>query len=154
MHSYYRDAVRDPSSSAGSGSTGATVPLEPVVPRSVVDLDRLATWMDREGLPSGAISGTYLIAGGTQNILLHFERGGRSYVLRRPPEHKRANSDETMRREARVLAALASTPVPHPALIAVCPGEEVIGASFYLMEPIDGFNPVVALPERYRHDLV
>jgi aminoglycoside phosphotransferase (APT) family kinase protein len=35
-------------------------------------------------------------------------------VLRHPPPHKRANSDETMRREARVLAALAGTTCPTP----------------------------------------
>ena len=52
--------------------------------------------------------------GGTQNLLLRFVRNGRTFILRRPPEHKRKNSDETMRREARVLGALADTDVPHP----------------------------------------
>jgi aminoglycoside phosphotransferase (APT) family kinase protein len=56
---------------------------------------------------------------------------------------KRKNSDETMRREARVLAALHGTEVPHPALIAACPDTDVIGAAFYLMEPVDG---VTGLP--------
>ena len=41
----------------------------------------------------------------------HERSGGRSYVLRRPPLHKRANSDETMRREARMLAALRGSAV-------------------------------------------
>ena len=115
----------------------------PAVP---VDLTALAAWMDAEGLGAGPIEEAALLAGGTQNILLKFRRGGRSFVLRRPPPHPRANSNETMRREARVLGALADTAVPHPRLIAACPDESVIGAAFYLMEPVDGFNATVALP--------
>jgi aminoglycoside phosphotransferase (APT) family kinase protein len=70
-------------------------------------------------------------------------------VLRRPPLHKRGNSDETMRREARVLGALAGSAVPHPGLIAAEPDTEVLDAAFYLMEPIDGFNPSLGLPAAY-----
>ena len=110
-----------------------------------VDLAAVAAWMDGQGLGDGAIENAVLLAGGTQNILLKFERSGRSYVLRRPPPHLRANSNETMRREARVLGALAGTDVPHPGLIAACPQEDVIGAAFYLMEPVDGFNPTTGL---------
>ncbi len=117
-----------------------------------VDLTVLSRWMDQRGLPYGSIVDPTLIAGGTQNILLHFGRGGRSYVLRRPPLHKRKNSDETMRREARVLAALSGSEVPHPALIASEPDPDVLGAAFYLMEPVDGFNPTLGLPEPFDHD--
>ncbi len=111
-----------------------------------VDMAAVAAWMDRQGLGSGPLEDAVLLAGGTQNILLKFSRSGRSYVLRRPPPHLRANSNETMRREARVLAAIAGTDVPHPGLIAACGEETVIGAAFYLMEPIDGFNPTTGLP--------
>ena len=117
-----------------------------------VDLDRLAAWMDDAGLPPGPIEDVEPLGGGTQNVLVRFRRGGTAYVLRRPPLHKRANSDETMRREARVLAALAGSDVPHPALIAACPDEDVLGAAFYLMEPIDGANPTVGLPQPYLDD--
>ena len=114
-----------------------------------VDLAALAAWMDEQGLPGGGISSTETLGGGTQNILLRFERGGRSYVLRRPPLHKRRNSDETMRREARMLAALAGSRVPHPGLIAACGDEAVLGAAFYLMEPVDGFYAPAGLPEPF-----
>jgi len=117
-----------------------------------VDLGRLASWMDERGLDAGPIVDGELIAGGTQNILLRFRRGDRTYVLRRPPPHKRSNSDETMRREAMVLAALAGTEVPHPALIAAEPDVDVIGAAFYLMEPVDGFNPSMGLPQPHASD--
>jgi aminoglycoside phosphotransferase (APT) family kinase protein len=124
------------------------VPLDP----AIVDLDRVEAWMSERGLGSGPITDVELIAGGTQNVLVRFRRRERSYVLRRPPPHKRANSDETMRREARVLGALAGSDVPHPGLIAAEPGLDVIGAAFYLMEPIDGFNATLGLPEPHASD--
>ncbi len=123
-----------------------------VVDPAVVDLERVAAWMDDHGLEEGPLVGPELITGGTQNILLRFRRGSRTFVLRRPPPHKRANSDETMRREARVLAALAGTDVPHPGLIAAEPDESVIGAAFYLMEPVEGFNVTLGLPPALADD--
>jgi aminoglycoside phosphotransferase (APT) family kinase protein len=107
----------------------------------LVDAARLAGWMDEQGLGDGPLTDAERLAGGTQNILVRFRRAGRTYVLRRPPEHKRANSDETMRREAVLLAGLAGTDVPHPGLVAACPDLDVLGSAFYLMEPIDGVNP-------------
>lgn len=117
-----------------------------------VDLAILDAWMDDQGLPAGEISSLEELTGGTQNILLKFSRGGREFVLRRPPIHKRANSDETMRREARVLGALAGSEVPHPGLIAACGDEALLGAAFYLMEPVDGFNASVGLPPLHDGD--
>jgi aminoglycoside phosphotransferase (APT) family kinase protein len=57
-----------------------------------------------------------------------------------------------MRREARVLAALAGGPVPHPELIAACPTVDEIGAAFYLTELVDGFNPSTGLPPLHAGD--
>jgi aminoglycoside phosphotransferase (APT) family kinase protein len=115
-----------------------------------VDLDRLRAWMDSERLETGPISAVSQLAGGTQNILLRFRRGGREFVCRRPPLHPRPQSNKIMAREARILAALAGTAVPHPELIASCLDEEVLGAVFYLMAPVDGFNATVALSEPAR----
>ena len=114
-----------------------------------VDLAILANWMDAQGLGSGPLENVQRLAGGTQNILLKFSRSGRAYVLRRPPPVLRANSNETMVREARVLAALKGTNVPHPELIAACADEAVLGAAFYLMQPIDGYNATTGLPEPF-----
>lgn len=114
-----------------------------------VDLVALRAWMDEQGLQSGPLEEPRLLSGGTQNVLLRFRRGTETYILRRPPLHKRGNSDETMRREARVLAALAGSDVPHPRLVAACPDVAVLGAAFYLMEPVDGTNPNVELSPGY-----
>ena len=111
-----------------------------------VDAHALSQWMDEQGLPRGGFVEVEAISGGTQNIMLRFGRGGTTFVLRRPPLHKRRNSDSTMGREARVLAAIAGTDVPHPRLIAACDDVDVLGAAFYLMEPIEGFNVGQGLP--------
>ncbi|HWA63687.1 MAG TPA: phosphotransferase family protein [Caulobacteraceae bacterium] len=118
----------------------------------LVPLATLTAWMDREGLGEGPIERPRLLTGGTQNILLRFTRAGRDYVLRRPPKHLRANSNETMRREMRVLGALGGTDVRHPALIAGCPDEALIGAAFYLMAPVEGFCPRDEMPALHAGD--
>lgn len=115
--------------------------------RTLVDCARLAGWMDGQGLEQGPIEDARPLTGGTQNLLLLFRRGKRRFVLRRPPPHPRTDGTETMRREARVLAALGNTAVPHPRLIAACDDKSVLGAGFFLMEPVDGFTATVGLPE-------
>ena len=118
-----------------------------------VDLGALATWMDGQGLGGGPIADAERLTGGSTYILLRFTRDGAGFVLRLPPERKRPAGDASMRREARVLGALAGSDVPHPGLIAACPTPDVLGAAFYLMEFVDGFNPARALPEASRADL-
>ena len=118
----------------------------------LVDFDALSRWMDDRQVGQGSISDVFALQGGTQNVLLRFRRGDRTFVLRRPPSHPRMNGNETMRREAKILAALATTDVPHPKLIAACPSEDILGAAFYLMEAVDGFNANVALPSLHASD--
>ena len=137
---------------AAGGQTDEAARLVGADWQSLVDLARLSGWMDAQGLGQGPISGAELLAGGTQNVLLRFERAGRLYVLRRPPRSPRMDGSKTMRREARVLGALAGTPVPHPGRIAACAEDDVLGAAFYQMEPVDGFNVTRGLPEPHRSD--
>lgn len=112
---------------------------------------RLSAWMDEQGLESGELRGFERLTGGTQNLIVRFQRGNRSFVLRRPPLHPRPDGDKTILREARVLGALAGSRVPHPGLIAFCADTTRIGSAFYLMEPVEGFNPSGnALPPRTR----
>jgi aminoglycoside phosphotransferase (APT) family kinase protein len=120
--------------------------------QDLVDLGKLRAWMDARDLGGGPIENPMALAGGTQNILLRFERDGRSYVLRRSPRSPRGDGNATNRREARVLGALTGCDVPHPGLIAACSATDVIGAAFYLMEPVKGFNATVALPPLHAGD--
>jgi aminoglycoside phosphotransferase (APT) family kinase protein len=130
---------------AGSAARvgGSQHPLVPIVP--------LADWMEQEGLGAGPIEDVAPLLGGTQNILLRFRRGDRCFVLRRPPRHASDSGADTMRREAQLLVALAATDVPHPALIASCASDAVIGAPFYLMEEVAGFNATNGLPPLHAH---
>ena len=95
-----------------------------------VNLQALTAWMDDTGLERGPLNNLQLLAGGTQNILLRFDRGGQEFVLRRPPLHLRKNSNDAMKREARILEALTATDVPHPKFIASCDDEDVLGGLF------------------------
>lgn len=117
-----------------------------------ISIEALSEWMDSIGLDKGDITDAEVLAGGTQNILIKFSRAGQSFVLRRPPLHLRKNSNKTMLREAKVLEALSGTDVPHPKFIAMCDDESVLGACFYLMAPIEGFNATVMLPELHASD--
>ena len=69
-------------------------------------------WMDDQGLGRGQIEAVSPISGGTQNIMLRFERDGRPYILRRGPEHLRPRSNDVIRRECRVLRSPAAPPYP------------------------------------------
>lgn len=113
----------------------------------VITLSTVTEWMDTKGLGTGRVSGVQRLSGGTQNITLKFTRAGRNYVLRRPPEHPRAESNRTMQREATVLEALRGSDVPHPGFIALCEDHDVLGVTFYLMDPVEGFNPISGLPD-------
>jgi aminoglycoside phosphotransferase (APT) family kinase protein len=118
-----------------------------------VDVRSLRVWLDERVLGSGPLEEFELLGGGTQNIVVRFRRDGRTFVLRRGPLHKRGSSDEAMRREARVLRALAGTPVPHPRLIDDCPDPAILGSAFYLTEYVEGVNPQDGLPLAYRNSV-
>ena len=113
---------------------------------AAIDLEAFRAWLDSRNVGAGDLTGIELLTGGTQNILMRFCRGGECWILRRPPRHMRANSNETMRREARILSALSDTTVPHPRLVAACDDETILGVAFYLMEAVDGFNATTGLP--------
>ena len=118
----------------------------------LIDLDALERWMDGVGLGAGAIERVTTLTGGSQNVLIRFTRGAREYVLRRPPVHSGPAHDDSIRREAKVLATLSTTDVPHPRLIASCNDADTLGTAFYLMEPVDGFNATDGLPAIFAND--
>jgi len=113
----------------------------------------LNVWVLASDLPgSGPVQAVQRVTGGSQNNIFRLSRDGADLILRRPPRHVRAGSNETMMREARLLRALAGSAVPHAALYGACDDPAVIGASFYVMAPIDGFSPSGPLPGRYGSD--
>jgi aminoglycoside phosphotransferase (APT) family kinase protein len=119
----------------------------------LIDWPRLNDWIVGQNVPgSGPVTAVKKLTGGVANCVFLIERGDAKIVLRRPPKHLRPNSNETMLREARVLNALGKTSVPHPELYAACADESVIGATFYLMAPLEGFAQSGPLPGQYATD--
>ena len=79
------------------------------------------------------------VAGGLSNITyVVTDETGRRVVVRRPPEGQLTGGAHDVLREARILAALRSTAVPVPAVLAVCPDLAVAGVPFYVMEHAAG----------------
>ena len=115
-----------------------------------IDWPRLDSWIARAQVPGeGPATAVARLRGGLQNLVFRIERGSASFVLRRPPVRIRDGQNETMLREARILKALAGSGVPHPHVHAVCDDPSVIGACFYLMEPLEGRAQTGALKGGY-----
>lgn len=115
------------------------------------DREALQHWVRQSGIGS-TVSDVAPLTGGSQNIVVRLLVDDRPMVLRRPPEHPRPTSDNTMRREIAVLQTLAGTTVPHPELIAGCHDPAVMGVVFYLMQAVDGFNPGNESDDAYVRD--
>jgi aminoglycoside phosphotransferase (APT) family kinase protein len=109
----------------------------------LIDTKALGGWMDARGLPgTGEPMDVRLLAGGASNEIFAIERGGERMALRRPPRKVPKGRNETMLREYRVLCALLDSDVPHARALAACEDTGVIGATFYLMEYVDGWSPI------------
>ncbi|MCE4267513.1 phosphotransferase family protein [Rhodococcus globerulus] len=110
---------------------------EPTI--SGLDLEALTRYLDQE--IAGGIQGELtasLISGGRSNPTYRLSDSVRTWVLRRPPFGHVLPSAHDMKREFTVIRALAPTPVPVPEAVLLCEDKQVLGASFYLMELIDG----------------
>ena len=92
-----------------------------------------------EQYPSGHSNLTYLIG-----------LGDRSIVLRRPPFGSKVKTAHDMSREYRVLSKLHGAYSVAPEVLFFCDDLSILGAPFYLMEPIRGIiirrDPPAGLP--------
>ncbi|HEV2496065.1 MAG TPA: phosphotransferase family protein [Terriglobia bacterium] len=92
-----------------------------------------------EQFPSGHSNLTYLV-----------HLGEREVVLRRPPFGSKVRTAHDMGREYRVLSKLHPVYPPAPQVLLYCDDLSVLGAPFYLMEPIHGIilrrDPPAGLP--------
>ncbi|HEV2993348.1 MAG TPA: phosphotransferase family protein [Acidimicrobiia bacterium] len=109
------------------------------MPPEGVDVAALRPWFAAhvEGA-SGAPLEAELIAGGRSNLTYVISDSARSWVLRRPPLGHVVETAHDMRREFRVLSALAGTEVPVPQVLAFGDDAALIGAPFYVMERVEG----------------
>jgi aminoglycoside phosphotransferase (APT) family kinase protein len=108
----------------------------------MLDVERLATWMDGRGLAVGEPIAHEFISGGSQNDIYGIRRGDLHCALRIPPPSAPDARDAGILREWRIIAALDGTDVPHTAAVAVCEDTSVLGRAFYLMGFVDGWSPM------------
>ena len=109
----------------------------------MIDLDRLARWMDDEALPGKGEPVEYrFIAGGSQNEIYEIRRGELHGALRIPPPPAPESRDDGILREWRIIEALDGTDVPHTPAIAACQDTSVLGRTFYIMGFVDGWSPM------------
>ena len=117
---------------------------------STLDFDRLAAWMDEQGLPGkGEPLEHSFLSGGSQNEIYELTRGDLHCVIRIPPPHAPADRDNGILREWRIVEALDGTDVPHTAAVAMCEDPSVLGRSFYLMGFVDGWSPMGMVEKRW-----
>ncbi|ALC24161.1 phosphotransferase family protein [Streptomyces pristinaespiralis] len=104
-----------------------------------LDPEPLRGYLDRErpGLVGGPLSAR-LIQGGRSNLTYAVTDGTTRWVVRRPPLGHVLATAHDMKREHRVISALAPTVVPVPQPVLLCEDESVIGSPFYVMEFVDG----------------
>lgn len=80
-----------------------------------------------------------LIAGGHSNLTyLVKDRGGRRFVLRRPPRGRLVGTAHDMRREFRIIDALGLTDVAVPAVVGYDEDHAITAAPFFVMEYVGG----------------
>jgi aminoglycoside phosphotransferase (APT) family kinase protein len=110
----------------------AAMELPPLVVR-----EPLEAFLDEHGIGSGRLE-VERIGDGHSNITFLVRRGDARLVLRRPPRPPLPPSAHDVLREARLLRALASTPVRVPPVLASCDDDSVLGVPFYVMEEVRG----------------
>jgi aminoglycoside phosphotransferase (APT) family kinase protein len=75
---------------------------------------------------------------GHSNLTYAVSLGSKEFVLRRPPFGSKVKSAHDMGREFRVLSKLHDFYPVAPKVLHYCDDESILGAPFYLMEPIPG----------------
>ncbi len=119
---------------------------------SLIDEPRLGAWLDEQGIAAGDPLAVEKLDVGRSNEMFAIRRGERDLILRRPAGIAVERANEGMSREYRILSALRGSAVPHPEVVALCEDHEVLGCTFFVMERVDGINPMPPLPDVFDTD--
>jgi aminoglycoside phosphotransferase (APT) family kinase protein len=110
----------------------------PVRPGYHFDEARLADWLTANIETYHGPLRVDQFTGGQSNPTYRLTTPERSYVLRRKPLGQLMSGAHAVDREAKVLAALATTGFPVAKLYGLCTDDTVIGTWFYVMEMVEG----------------
>ena len=102
-----------------------------------LDLQRLGEWLQSQSLPWQGLT-VEQFPRGHSNLTYLVRAPGAEWVLRRPPVGSRVAHAHDMVREARILLKLHPVFPRAPRVVAICEEAAVLGAPFYLMEPVRG----------------
>jgi aminoglycoside phosphotransferase (APT) family kinase protein len=107
-------------------------------PGEELDLVRLEPYLSPHFPDDGGQLRVRQFPSGHSNLTYSLSFGTRELVLRRPPFGSKVKSAHDMSREFRVLSKLHSVYPPAPEVLLYCDDDSVIGAPFYVMNPIHG----------------
>ncbi len=102
------------------------------------DITRLSDWLRANVAAFHGSIRVQPLAGGQSNPTYRLEAGDHRWVLRRKPAGALLASAHAVDREYRVMAALAGSGVPVPAMHAICEDPAVIGSTFVVMGYVEG----------------
>ncbi|MEX2298638.1 MAG: phosphotransferase family protein [Dongiaceae bacterium] len=105
-----------------------------------IDPSRLEPWLEANVPIYAGPLAIARMTGGQSNPTYRLSTPGRDYVLRRKPPGELLPSAHAVDREFRVMAALAGSAVPVPAMHGLCADESVIGNMFFVMDFVHGRN--------------
>jgi aminoglycoside phosphotransferase (APT) family kinase protein len=103
-----------------------------------LDLARLEHWLGPRLPGHGGPLTAEKFPRGQSNPTYRLTAGDRQYVLRRQPFGELLPSAHAVDREYRLLVKLHPLGFPVPRPIALCEERSIIGATFYVMELVDG----------------
>ncbi len=110
----------------------------PVRPGEELDLAKLEPFLVRHFPDETGPLVVRQYPSGHSNLTYSVHFGPRELVLRRPPFGSKVKTAHDMGREFRVLSKLHAHYPPAPRVLVFCDDASVLGAPFYLMEPIHG----------------
>ncbi|MCU1393324.1 MAG: hypothetical protein JWM34_1752 [Ilumatobacteraceae bacterium] len=112
------------------------------------DTGALATFLDDSLGDHAPIAVTPLTGGGSCEVFT-VDRGDARWVLRRAPRHASSSTAHDVLREFRILDAIKDQSVPIARPVVACDDSAVFGASFYVMQRIDGSPILQRVPEAW-----
>jgi aminoglycoside phosphotransferase (APT) family kinase protein len=122
----------------------------PVRPGEELDLAKLQPFLQEHFPGVGGPLTVEQFPSGHSNLTYLLRFSARKIVLRRPPFGSKVKTAHDMGREYRVLSKLHAAYAPAPKALLYCDDDSILGAPFYLMEPIAGViirrDPPVGLP--------
>ena len=107
-------------------------------PGEELDLGKLEPFLRLHFPAEGEHFSVSQFPSGHSNLTYSVRLGHRTMVLRRPPFGSKVKSAHDMGREFHVLSKLHDAYPPAPKVLFYCDDESIVGAPFYLMDPISG----------------